>query len=72
MCFKYSLTYHQQQNIWHPKGVNLSISKLQSILAVVNLFVHNNMTISYYMQLNLLQLKIIKSRFLICKFLPLM
>ena len=46
MCFKYSLTYHQQQNIWHPKGVNLSISKLQSILAVVNLFVHNNMTIA--------------------------
>ena len=28
----------------YPKGVNLSISKLQSILAAVNLFVHNNMT----------------------------
>ena len=44
MCFEYSPTYHQQQNIFHRKGVNLSFSKLQSILTVVNLFVHNNMT----------------------------
>ena len=58
MCFNYSLTYQQQQNIWHRKGVNLSFLKLQSILAVVNLFVHNNMTISYYIQINSIQLKI--------------
>ena len=33
---------YKQQNKWYPKGVDLSISKLHSILAVANLLVHNN------------------------------
>ena len=42
-----SLTNHQQQNKWYPKGVYLPISKLHSILAIRNLLAHNNITISY-------------------------
>ena len=41
------MMYHQQQNKWYPIGVDLHISKLHSILAVTNLLVHNNKTISY-------------------------
>ena len=52
-----SVTYHKQQNKWYPKGVFLPISKLHSILAVANLLVHNNMTMSYYVQINSLRLK---------------
>ena len=33
---------HRQQNKCYPKGVYLLISKLHSILAVVNLLAHNN------------------------------
>ena len=40
-----------------PKGVHLPISKLHSILSVANLLAHNNITISYYGQVNSLQLK---------------
>ena len=40
-----------------PKGVYLPISKLHSILAVANLLAHNNITISYYVQVNSLRLK---------------
>ena len=37
-----------------PKGVNLPISKLHSILAVVNLLVHNNKSqICYYGKISL-------------------
>ena len=36
-----------------PKGVYLSISKLQSILTVANLLAHNNIRISYYGQVNI-------------------
>ena len=39
------------------KGFCLPISKLQSILAVTNLLAHNNITISYYVQVNSLWLK---------------
>ena len=35
-----------------PKGVYLPISKLHSVLALANLFAHNNITISYYVQVN--------------------
>ena len=35
-----------------PKGVYLPISKLHSILAVVNLLAHNNITINCYGQVN--------------------
>ena len=35
--------YLRQQNKWYPKGVYLLISKLRSILAVVNLLAHNNL-----------------------------
>ena len=44
--------YIQQQNKWYPKGAYLPISKVHSILAVANLLAHNNMTISYYVQVN--------------------
>ena len=40
-----------------PKGAYLNISKLHYILAVANLLVHNNITISYYVQVNSFQLK---------------
>ena len=51
--------YHQQQNKWYPlKGFYLPISKLCSIiLAVANLLAHNNVTISYYGQVNSVRLK---------------
>ena len=40
-----------------PKGVNLPISKLHSILAVANLLTYyNNVTISYYVHVNSLRL----------------
>ena len=39
------------------KGFYLSMSKLHSILAVANLLAHNNITNSYYVQVNLLQLE---------------
>ena len=42
---------------WYPKYVYLSISKLQSILAVANLFTHNNLWLRYYGQVNSLRLK---------------
>ena len=38
-------------------GFYLPISKLHSILAVANLLAHNNITISYYVQVNSLWLK---------------
>ena len=34
--------YHRQQNKWYPKGDYLPISKLHSILVVVNLLAHTN------------------------------
>ena len=40
-----------------PKGFHLPISKLRSILAVPNLLAHNNITMSYYGQVNSLRLK---------------
>ena len=40
-----------------PKILQLAISKLHSILVVPNLLVHNNITISYYGQVNSLRLK---------------
>ena len=40
-----------------PLGVYFSISKLHSILALPNLFAHNNIAVSYYGQVNLLRLK---------------
>ena len=40
-----------------PKGVYLSISKLHSILAAVNLLAHNNLWLCYYGQVNSLRLK---------------
>ena len=43
--------YHQQQNKWYPKGFYLLIS-IHTILAVANLLAHNNITISYYVQVN--------------------
>ena len=39
------------------KGVYWSISKLHLILAVANLLAHNNVTISYYVQVHSLRLK---------------
>ena len=39
------------------KGFYLLILKLHSILAVLNLLGHNNITISYYVQVNSLRLK---------------
>ena len=53
----FCLMYHQQQNKWYPKGFHLLISKLHSILALLNLLGHNNITISYYVQVNSLRLK---------------
>ena len=44
--------YHENQNKWFPKRVSLPISKLHSILAIPNLLAHNNVTISYYGQVN--------------------
>ena len=40
-----------------PKGFYVPISKLHSISALVNLLALNNITISYYVQINLLRLK---------------
>ena len=40
-----------------PKGFYLPFSKLHSILAVANLLAPNNITISYYVQVNSLWLK---------------
>ena len=40
-----------------PKSVYLPISKVHLISAVANLLAHNNMTISYYGQINSLWLK---------------
>ena len=52
-CF----TYHQQQNKWYPQRFYVPISKLDSILAIPNLLVHNNLTKSYDVQVNSLRLK---------------
>ena len=49
--------YHQQQNKWYPKCVYLPIAKLHFILEVPDLLAHNNITISYYVQVNSLRLK---------------
>ena len=52
--------YHQQQNKWNHQRyltIYLPISKLHSILALPNLLAHNNITISYYGQVNSLWLK---------------
>ena len=52
--------YHQQQYKWYPQGVYKPISMLHSILVVLNLLSHNkfnNITISYYVQVNSLRLK---------------
>ena len=40
-----------------PKGVYLPISKLHFILAIMYLIQHNNIIISYHVQVNLLRLK---------------
>ena len=48
--------YYQERNKGYPKCVCLNISKLQLILAIANLLVHNNITISYYVQVNSLLL----------------
>ena len=46
--------YHRQQNKWYPKSVHLPISKLHSILVVVNLLAHNNISqICYCGQISL-------------------
>ena len=50
--------YHQQQNKWYSKCFYKPISKLRSSLPAPNLLAHNNITISYYGQINSLQLKI--------------
>ena len=53
--------YHQQQNKCYPSQrfllAHFGISKLHSILVVPNLLAHNNITISYYVQVNTLRLK---------------
>ena len=49
--------YSQQQKNGTPKSVYLPILKLHSNLAAANLLAHNNITISYYMQVNSLRLK---------------
>ena len=54
---KYAVMYHQHQNKWYPKSFYLSISKLDSILAVPNLLAHNNITISCHWQVNSLLIK---------------
>ena len=46
--------YNRQQNKCYPKGVYFPISKLRSILAVVNLLAHNNISqICYCDQISL-------------------
>ena len=50
-----TLMYHQQQSKWYPKDVYLSISKLNSILAVSNLLAHDNLWLCYYGQVNSLR-----------------
>ena len=46
--------YHRQQNKCYSKGAYLPISKLHSILAVVNLLAHNNKSqICYCSQISL-------------------
>ena len=46
--------YHRQENKCYPKGVRLPISKLHSMLAVVNLLAHNNISwICYCGQISL-------------------
>ena len=52
-----TILYHQQQNKWYTQSVYLPISKLHSNLAIANLIVHNNITISFYTQVNSLRLK---------------
>ena len=42
MQHEISIMHHRQQNKCYPQGVYLPISKLHSILAVANLFAHNN------------------------------
>ena len=49
--------YHQQQNNWLPQKCLLDLFfNLHSNLAVVNLFAHNNIIKSYYVQVNSLRL----------------
>ena len=51
MCLR---IYHRQNNKCYPKSVYLPISKLQSILLVVNLLAHNNISqICYCGQISL-------------------
>ena len=40
-----------------PEGVYLPIAKLHSISAIANLLAHNNITISYNVEVNSLRLK---------------
>ena len=55
---RYVDMYHRQQVNGTPKGFYVPISKLYSIYAVANnLLAHNNITISYYWQVNSLRLK---------------
>ena len=49
--------YHQQQNKWNLQMFFLPIAKLHFSLAMANLLAHNNLTISYYVQVNSLRLK---------------
>ena len=50
--------YHQHQINGTIEGFYYPISKLHFILVVPTLLAHNNMTVSYYGQVNSLQLKL--------------
>ena len=52
----YSCTINSKIN-GTPIGVDLTISKLHSILAVANLLVHDNLWLCYYGQVNSVRLK---------------
>ena len=44
--------YNQQQNKWYPQRCLLAHFEATSVSAVANLLVHNNITKSYYVQVN--------------------
>ena len=57
MNYLSTILYHHSKINGSLKCVYLPISKLHAILCVANLVAHNNITISYYMQVNSLRLK---------------
>ena len=52
-----TILFHQQQNKWYTQMYLLAHLEDTLYFTVANLLAHNNITISYYMQVNSLQLK---------------